>query len=135
MNSKMIERAAGVSDHIAYSNGRRKTVCTSAVLAAFGIDISNYHYSDSRYDVCRILRRNGWSVRSRKSSIPRNASMGKLRAWLFKNGEYELGARYYVGVPGHAILLSAAGETIVDTSPRRNDRRRIKHIFRVTRKG
>ena len=37
--------ANAVKEHIFYTNGKAKTICSSNVLAYFGIDCSTYRYS------------------------------------------------------------------------------------------
>ena len=127
--------ARGVKNHVTHSSGRRKTVCTSAVLAHFGIDQSRYNYSQSHSDVKRVLNQNGWRYSSRLSAIgvrgttpfTKYPSVGKVRALIAKMDD-GAGAMYYVGVSGHAMLLDNKGQTIVDTDPRRIDRRKVLHI-------
>jgi len=123
----------GVESHVTHASGRRKTVCTSAVLAFFGIDPGSYRYSQNRSDVIGVLRRNGRSVRSRMSRIPKGISVGGLRTWLRSKkgkGKLERG-HYYVSVPGHAIVIDHEGRTVVDTAPVKSDRRRIRGISLV----
>lgn len=113
-----------------HASGRRKTICTSAVLAHFGIAPDSYRYCDCRKDVERILRANGFSVRSRRSRVGYGLTVGQLRERLRALNEPGL---YYVSVPGHALLLSDCGETVVDTDPRDRDRRSVLAITKVTR--
>lgn len=119
-----------LKQHIYYDNGRSKTVCTSAVLAAFGISPDRYHYSGTWGDVERILRRQGFAVRSRRSRLPKGCSVGQARKAIAKLKDPE-GTRYYVGVPGHAMLLDNTGATVVDTAPRKRDRRPVLRIYAV----
>jgi len=121
----------------AHPSGRKKTICTSAVLASFGIRHSEYHYSENAGTVKSVLRRKGYSVRSRKSALrvnTRKTTVGQLRKALRKvDGDEE--SRYYVGVVGHAMVLNGAGATVVDTAPRKVDRRRIVHVSIVERRA
>jgi hypothetical protein len=133
--------ARGVKNHIKFSSGRMKTVCTTAVLAHFGIDAKNFHYSDSHGDVKRHLNAHGWRHSSRLSAVgvrgttpfTKYPSVGKVRQLIAKLDDGP-GAMYYVGVKGHAMLLDNKGQTVVDTAPRRVDRRKIVHIS-VVRPG
>jgi len=120
-----------MADHKQHASGRWKTVCTSAVLDFFGIGTDRYHYSGSVADMLRILSANGWSYGSRRSSIPKDASVGKLRPWLNKRQERGV---YIVKVHGHVLLLNCLGTTIVDTAPRLRDRRKVQLIYRIVRK-
>lgn len=134
----------GVDNHITHASGRRKTVCTSAVLAHFGIMPDTYHYSQDRETVVGVLRRNGWAVRSRKSALKvgkRNKvgnlmapSVGQVRASIRKLNAPD-SARFYVSVRGHAMLLDAKGRTIVDTAPRSRDRRPVYDVALVDRQA
>ena len=128
----------GVSEHITHASGRRKTVCTSAVLAHFGIMPDTYHYSQDRETVVGVLRRNGWAVRSRKSALKvgkgKAPSVGQVRASIRKLNA-PASARFYVSVRGHAMLLDAKGRTIVDTAPRSRDRRPVYDVALVDRQA
>ena len=128
-----------LDDHITHASGRMKTVCTSSVIAHFGIPPSTYHYSSSMDDVKRLLRRGGFSVRSRKSAckIPRRIavrrflpSVAKIRPVLRKLND-AADARYLVLVPGHVLLLDGNGKTIVDTDDRKVDRRKVQGVWVV----
>jgi len=133
-------QAHGVSGHITHDSGRRKTVCTSAVLAEFGIDARQYNYSQNERDIKRLLNKFGWSHASRKSAVGINKrtrgakmpSVGKVRKMIAKMDDGP-NARYYVSVPGHAMLLDSNGTTIVDTAPRRVDRRKVLSISVIRR--
>ena len=127
--NKTVGKRYGVKKHETHKSGRRKTVCTTAVLAFLGVEPSSFHYSDRRRDVERLLRANGFSVRSRMSSVPKRArTVGALRTWLASQSEDGL---FYVSVPGHAMLLDRHGNTVVDTDPRQRDRRRVVAISLV----
>ena len=118
-------------NHVTHSSGRRKTVCTSSVLAFFGISPDSYRYSQNRKDVLRILRSNGLSARSRKSKVitAKCQTIGAVRARIKKLGE---SGYFYVGVVGHAMVLDGDGNTVVDTAPRKRDRRRVTHVYHVS---
>ena len=128
-----------LSGHITHASGRRKTVCTSSVIAHFGISPRTYHYSGHMSDIKRILRRGGFSVRSRKSAvkIPRKRwndkclpSVSKIRPLLRKLNDAP-DARYLVLVERHVLLLDHDGATIVDTDPRKVDRRKVQGVWVV----
>lgn len=124
---------SGLEEHVTHESGRRKTVCTSAVLAHFGVDPSAYHYSGAWGDVERILRRHGYHVRSRLSRVGRGRSVGQVRTRLARLGD-DPSTLYYVGVPGHAMVMAPDGRTVVDTAPRKRDRRKVHRVFAVWRK-
>ena len=123
---RMIAGAAieiSLDDHIIHASGRKKTVCTSAVIGYFGIPSSTYHYSGHSEDLIRILNRNGWSVRSRKSHLgvkPRSSSYPTLNQArrsireLGESGHYALTVTK--GKQRHLILLDSQADVIVDTA-------------------
>lgn len=149
----MGEKAKGVKKHLYYKGGA-KTVCTSAVLAAFGIDSCSYHYSGQLKQRLQILNKNGWAARSRNSHVRRGyrnlklkgipktqtRSVGQVRRIiaLVNRDEPETnawgdpyGTRYMIRVDGHALLLGYDGATLVDTDPRARDRRKVLDIRAV----
>jgi len=122
----------GLDSHIIRKNGNKKTVCVSHVLAAFGIAPDTYKNTwnaRTRQNVWEgILRRNGYAVRSRKSSLP--STVGAARAKIATLND-PAGTRYVITVKGHVLLLDANGKTIVDTAPRKRDRRTIVKVCAV----
>jgi len=119
---------------VTHKSGRRKTGCTQAVLSFFGVSPDQYHYAEDRTTVKRVLRRAGFSVRSRASKFGIGAylsvSIGQLRKQMAKKcGDPR--KRYYVGVVGHAMVLDGTGRTVCDTSPRKRDARKVTHISLV----
>jgi hypothetical protein len=88
-------------------------------------------------DVVNILRRKGWSCRSRKSSLKKGCTVGgaRKRLSILTHSELVDGAIpiYLIQVKGHVLLLNALGTTVVDTDQRAADRRKIVKIFKVTR--
>lgn len=123
----------GVDEKILYKGGA-KTVCTSHVLNAFGIDACQYHYSGQVHQITGILRRHGFAVRSRKSHLRKHTTVGAAREIISDLGD-PAGTKYVLvlayGTMRHAILIGQSGETLVDTAPREADRRRITHIYAV----
>ena len=130
--------AKGVSEHQWFPSrqGREqgKTVCTSAVLAAFGIDACQYNYSGQLDQRLNVLRKFGWSARSRNSKLRKNESVGAARKLIAQHkwGDPP-GTRYMIRVKRHALLLDYDGNTIVDTAPRLRDRRKVLDIRAVFR--
>ena len=126
--------ARGVSEHRWFPGGQGKTVCTSAVLAAFGIDACQYHYSGYLEQRLSVLRKHGWAARSRNSKLRKNESVGAARKLIAQHkwGDPP-GTRYMIRVKGHALLLDYDGNTIVDTAPRVRDRRKVQDIRAVFR--
>jgi len=145
----------GVEEH-RYMKGGAKTVCTSYVLAAFGIPPHCYHYSGTVDQRAALLRKNGWAVRSRDSRVGLNRTAKKdkkvtvsqvARAIAAANSVSKagtasknawgdpFGTRYMLRVRSgggtHAMLLDFNGKTIVDTAPRKRDRREVLKVQAV----
>lgn len=132
--------ARGVSKHIRYgrdAKGRRKTktVCTSHVLAYLGIDQSEYLYSGYVDQRVAILRKKGFSVRSRLSAVKRavtSLTVNQVSEAVRLYSKDPPGTHYMVQVHGHALLLDERGDVVVDTDPRvGSDRRNVKTIYAV----
>ena len=104
----------------------KKTVCNTAVLDALGV-AHKARYLHSVTDCVRVLRNNGFLVRSRKSRIKEGSTVGSVRKQLAK---LEPGF-FLVRVDKHVILMGYDGKTLVDTAPRKRDRRKITHIYLV----
>ena len=136
-----------LSDHIKHKSGKRKTVCVSTCLSFFGVPASAYNYTDrginkgGKYATDNrrgtILRRFGFAVRSRLSSVGGyDTSVGKVRAKIAKLDD-PAGTKYLAIVHGartaHAIVLDRDGSTLIDTAPRKNDRRRVAEIHAVVK--
>ena len=101
-----------------------------AVADALGVT-DTVHYLHTIKDVVRAAR-NRYTVRSRLSSV-RGSSVGAIRSELARVSEKVPGhvLGYVVRVPGHAMLLRPCGDTLVDTDPRKRDRRRVTHLYVV----
>jgi len=116
------------------ATGNSKTVCVTAVLTALGIDADSFKFTwneRTRENVwAGILRRNGFAVRSRKSQMPRRATVGSCREAIAKLND-PTGTLYVVGVACHVLLLNAEGKTVVDTAPRKRDRRTVTRVCAV----
>lgn len=114
---------------IAASNNKqnpRKNICAEAVARALGVS-RHVRYLHFISDLVRAARVD-YMVRSRMSAArARGKTVGGIRANLAT-----LGARYYiVRTEDHVLLLGREGQTLVDTAPRKRDRRRITHIYGV----
>ena len=125
-----------LDDHIRRPSGNSKTVCVTACLTALGIPLGAFHSTSTKGNVLAyegVIRRNGFALRSRLSSVPKGASVGKARLSLCKLGLPE-GSFFVVLVRGHLILLDRNGQTVIDTDPRTRDSRKIIRVHAVWKK-
>jgi hypothetical protein len=123
-----------LSNHREFGNGKAKTICVTAVLTALGVPINSFHYTWNGKRNCwdSVLRRHGYAVRSRRSKLPKRCSVGQARTRI-ANLDDPAGTLYIIKVEGHILLLDSDGKTVVDTAPRKRDRRQVielKAIFR-----
>jgi hypothetical protein len=114
-----------ISKHVRHDKGS-KTVCVSTCLSFFGVPIDGYTYTSSKKNVRaykNVLRRFGYSVRSRKSEFKamRQISMTKLRANMKKSSYTDKDLFIVCGCQSktaHLMVLNGNGETIIDTAPK-----------------
>ena len=86
--------------------------------------MATFKYSQTCIDVVSILRRKGFSVRSRLSSIAKGSTVGGVKRQGLERGTY------LIHVDGHVLLINE-NMTLVDTDSRVIDRRKIKKIWLV----
>jgi len=105
-----------------------KNICALKVAQALGVDHTQ-RYFHTIEDVKRAAGRR-FSVRSVKSYVKSNTAGGARKAMP------SIGAvAFIVWVPGHVLLMSADGKTIVDTAPRKADRRKLLGVWGLYPKG
>lgn len=108
-----------------------KNLCALAVARAFKVhDYVRYLHSSD--DIVRALRK-CYTVRSRKSKLPKGCTVGQARRHCLgiTNELLNCGFRvwgYCVVVDGHVLALDADGNTHTDTAPRKRDRREVIHF-------
>lgn len=125
-----------LKDHITHESGEKKTVCVTACLTHFGVDVDSFHYTGFIGDGRRaaILRRNGYHVRSRMSRVGKGRTIAAARKRIAKLDDSPT-TQYLICVRGrgwaHAMVLDGNGATVVDTDPRKSDRRKVVEIFAV----
>jgi len=131
-DNKTIQRLA---KHVRTDGGNFKGVCVSACLSYFGIQPDQYKYTWSKRvgnNHHAILRRFGWAVRSRKSTLLKGTkTVGSVRRAIAAYEDYTPDMMYMVHVSAHVLLLNSKGETVVDTSPRKVDRRRVLNVVAI----
>jgi hypothetical protein len=131
-DNKIIQK---LTNHIRTSGGNFKGVCVSACLGYFGIRPDQYKYTWSKRkgnNHHAILRRFDWSVRSRKSSLLKGTkTVGSVRRAIASYTDYTEDCMYLLHVMGHVLLLNSKGETVVDTAPRKVDRRKVYNVVAI----
>jgi len=135
-NVRTVDGITYLSQHIERKKSF-KGVCVSKCLAYVGIDPSQYQstWTDRTGNNAThgILRRFGFAVRSRKSYIPKRATVGGIRKSIQKLNDPK-GTVYFVSVNSHLLALDQDGKTVIDTAPRKRDSRRVVDIKAVFRK-
>lgn len=128
-----------LENHITHESGQKKTICVTAVLTALGVPAESFHYTGTVADNRRnaILNRHGFACRSRLSKLGKNATIGQARKKLARLNEGPA-VKYMVcvcyGSTAHLMLLNNEGKTVVDTAPRKADKRRIYSVYAVFKK-
>jgi hypothetical protein len=121
--------------HVNTKGGNFKGVCVSACLGYFNIHPDQYKFTWSKRtgnNHHAILRRFGWSVRSRKSSLLKGTrTVGSVRKEIASYTDYTEDTMYLIHVMGHVLLLNSNGQTVVDTSPRKVDRRKVYNVVAI----
>jgi len=120
MNKKIRDQLRAESNNRANPN---KNKCALAVARTLGVD-NEVRYLHTMTDLKRAISKQ-YSLRSVKSMV-KSDTVGGAR----KNLDGRAFA-YLVMVEEHVLLLSRIGRTVVDTSPRRRDRRKILGIWGV----
>lgn len=120
MNKIMRDKLRAQSNNRANPN---KNKCALAVARTLGVD-NEVRYLHTMTDLKRAISKQ-YSLRSVKSKV-KSDTVGGAR----KNLDGRAFA-YLVMVEEHVLLLSRIGRTVVDTSPRRRDRRKILGIWGV----
>jgi len=110
-------------DHINHNKGS-KTVCVTTCLNFFNVPFDAYHYTSSDKHITtyiNVLRRFGWSVRSKKSEFKalKPITMTQLRRNM-KKSEYTDSDFFivsgYQSKCAHLMVLNGNGETVIDTA-------------------
>ena len=94
---------------------QKKSPCTSAVLKFLGV--KDWEQSYQIPHMVEALRDIDWDLT--RMMLHGTCSVGQFRE---RCKEYDY---FMLFVPGHVLLLNNRGETIVDTSPRTRDMRKI----------
>jgi len=132
----VLQQPVRLKSHIKHESGKQKTVCVTACLTAIGVPVNGFDVTGSlqSQNYLRILNRHNFSARSRKSKMPKGLTIGACRKAIAKLDE---DAVYFVVVNGsgycHAMVLNNQGKTVVDTDPRKADKRKVHSIHAITK--
>lgn len=115
------------------SIAEKKTYCVSACMSFFGV-LEKARYAQCPDDLRRVLRNNGYHVRSRLSKLGKRKQVsvsGLIKE--IRSGKMLDYGDYLVQVEKHVLVISAAtGAVECDTDPRyRGDRRKILNVWLV----
>jgi hypothetical protein len=125
-------RAPNRDRHRAISNNpadTNKNQCGLAVTKSLGVD-GNVRFIHTWSDILRAIR-TAHLARSRRSRLPKRCSVGQARKRLARLAADERPSHFVVGVECHVLLLGGDGRTIVDTDPRKRDRRQVQELVAV----
>jgi hypothetical protein len=116
-----------INNHIKYGGGV-KTVCVSTCLSFFGVQPNTYHYTSSPSNISayeNVLRRNGFSVRSRMTEfkIKKGVSTMTFLLTMLKKSDYTVSDYFIVcgeqSTCAHLMVVNGIGEVIIDTAPKK----------------
>jgi len=114
------------------SNVLETTACAGSVLGYFGIKGATWNNRTKKNVWADTLRRNGFAVRSRASKVKHGSTAGSIRNTLAKVAADEPRIEaFVVRVSGHVLLMDRLGRTIVDTAPRKRDRRSVLGVWAI----
>jgi len=125
-----------LANHITHKSGKVKTVCVTACLTALGVPVDGFTVTGTmkKANYLSILNRHGYSTRSRLSYMPKARTIGACRKAIKALCEDKY---YLIIVNGpsycHAILLDNQGSTVIDTAPRKADKRKIYSIHAISK--
>lgn len=119
----LTSRFRTINEHINHSKGS-KTVCVTTCLNFFKIPFDAYHYTSSDKDIYtykNVLRRFGWSVRSKRSEFKalKPITITQLRRNMRRseyNSEDYFIVSGYQAKKAHLMVFNGDGETVIDTA-------------------
>jgi hypothetical protein len=109
------------------------TPCATATLNFFGVSGVTWNERTQQNVWEGTLRRAGYAVRSRASKLSKKEqTVGAARQKIAAISEQEPNIKAFVArVDGHVLVIGRDGQTLVDTDPRKNDRRKLKGLVAV----
>lgn len=112
------------------------TPCATAALEFFGVSGVTWNERTRKNVWPDTLRRAGYSVRSRASKLgKRTATVGAARQKIAGIASAEPSIIAFIArVDGHVLVIGRDGQTLVDTAPRKRDRRKVLGLWAVQSK-
>ena len=110
-----------------------KTPCASAALRYFGATGITWNARTKENVWEGSLRRARFSVRSRFSKLSKSeTTVGAARGKIRQIAEREPNIRGFIArVKGHVLVIDLEGNTVVDTDPRKADRRKLLGLVAI----
>ena len=111
----------------------QSTPCATAALNFFGVSGVTWNARTEKNVWDETLRRAGYAVRSRASKLGKlTSTVGAARQKIAEiaQGEPEIIA-FVARVEGHVLVIGRDGQTLVDTDPRKSDRRKLNGLVAV----
>jgi len=105
-----------------------QNVCAQAAADFFGCATA-VRYLHTYQDCQRAIGKR-FSVRSAKS-FAKSRTVGGARANLSAYAATTGAIAFLIYVKGHVLIMNTKGETVVDTAPRKADRRAIVHVHAI----
>lgn len=109
------------------------TPCATATLNFFGVTGVTWNARTQENVWENTLRRAGYAVRSRSSKLgKRTSTVGSARKKIAEIADAEPAIVAFIArVDRHVLVIGRDGQTLVDTDPRKNDRRKLRGLVAV----
>ena len=110
-----------------------KTPCATSILAFFGVEGVTWNDRTKKNVWADTLRRAGFSVRSRTSKLnKKEQTVCAARSKIAKIATDEKDIIAFIAcIKGHVLVIDRNGQTVVDTAPRKRDKRQIVRLVAI----
>jgi hypothetical protein len=105
---------------------QNQNICALAVAQYLRVD-KKVRYLHKLPDLIRAARFDFKVVSRMTAAKAKGKSVGAIRKNLAAIGAM----LFIVRVDGHVMLLHGNGETLIDTAPRKRDRRKVTHVYAI----
>lgn len=109
-----------------------KNWCVLKVAEECGV-ADNVRYLHTWRDLSRAMQTK-YSFRSNKSAHRKATTVSQFMKSIRNNPDPRNVLGYVIGVDGHVMLASRWGEMVVDTDPRKSDRRIVQEFYTIKKK-